>query len=152
MLAPFLTHGSSVTPIAASNADPMPITDKAHSSVRDQTFDHQQGAVGYYLDQEVRFDTKACYLGRPSNEVVQKMTRLASLTADASAPTELSAEQKAKLATHANVIKLGQRNKMLTERIHRAGYRSVKDAQGTALFQKKKKAEARLNLLKGDCA
>lgn len=76
--------------IYCSNTDLIPITDNAPSSVRDQTFDHQQGAVGYYLDQEVRFDTKACYLGRPSNEVIQKMARLASLTADASAPTELS--------------------------------------------------------------
>ena len=144
----FLIHGSSITSIAASHADLVPITGKAPSSVQDQTFGHQQRAVGYYLDQEVRFDTKACCLGRPFNEVVQKLARLASLIADASAPTELSAEQNAKLATHDKVIKLGQRNKILTERVHRAGYRSVKDAQGTALFQKKKKAEARLNTTK----
>ncbi|KAL8989941.1 MAG: hypothetical protein Q9177_001280 [Variospora cf. flavescens] len=124
------------------------INNKAPASVRDQTFDHQQGAVGYYLDQEVRFDTKACCLGRPSNEVVQKMARLASLTADASAPTELSAEQKAKLAIHPKVTKLRERNKALTERIRRAGYRAVKDAQGTSLFKKKKRAEARLNATK----
>lgn len=122
----------------------IPATDKAPASVRDQTFDHQQGAVGYYLDQEVRFDTKACYLGRPSNEVVQKIARLASLTADASAPTELSSEQKAKLIVHPNVIKLCQRNKDLRERIRRR-YRTVKATQGTTLFQRKKRAEARLN-------
>ena len=144
----FLIHRSSITSIAASHADLVPITGKAPSSVQDQTFGLQQRAVGYYLDQEVLFDTKACCLGRPFNEVVQKLARLASLIADASAPTELSAEQNAKLATHDKVIKLGQRNKILTERVHRAGYRSVKDAQGTALFQKKKKAEARLNTTK----
>ena len=76
------------------------------------------------------------------------MARLASLTADASAPTELSSEQKAKLAIHPRVIKLGQRNKALTERIRRAGYRAIKDAQGTSLFKKKKRAEARLNAAK----
>lgn len=74
------------------------------ASVRDQIFDHKPGAVTYYLDQEVRFDTKACYLRRPSNDVVQKMARLASLTADASAPTELSSEQKAELSQHPQVI------------------------------------------------
>ncbi len=74
------------------------------------------------------------------------MARLASLTADASAPTELS-EQKAELATYPKVIKLGQRNKALTERIRRAG-KTIKDAQGTSLFQTKKKAEARLNSVK----
>ena len=100
------------------------------------------------MNEEVEFDTAACYLKRPSNEVVQKTARLASLTADASAPTELSSEQKAKLAFHPQVVKLGQRNKILTGRIRRAGYRNVADAQGTTLFQKKKKAEARLNSTK----
>ena len=76
------------------------------------------------------------------------MARLASLTADASAPTDLSSEQKAKLAIHPKVTKLGQRNKALTEQIRRAGYRAVKDAQGTSLFKKKKRAEARLNAAK----
>lgn len=75
------------------------------------------------------------------------MARLASLTADASVPTELSSEQKAKLAIHPRVAKLGQRNKALTERIRRARYRVVMDAQGTSLF-KKKRAEARLNAAK----
>jgi len=75
------------------------------------------------------------------------MARLASLTADASAPSELSSEQKATLAVHPTVIKLGQRNKDLTERIRRT-YRNVKDAHGTTLYRKKKKAEARLNATK----
>lgn len=116
--------------------------------MRDQLFDHQQGAVGYYLDQEIRFDTESCYLGKPSNEVVQKMARLASLTADASAPTELSSEQKTQLKQHPHMIRLGQRNKALTARIHNAGYKTVDDAIGTTLYTKKKKAEARLNCTK----
>lgn len=58
--------------------------------MRDQLFDHQQGAVGYHLNQEIRFDIESCYLEKLSNEVVQKMAKLANLTADASAPTKLS--------------------------------------------------------------
>ena len=122
--------------------------DKAPASVRDQIFDHKSSAVRYYLDQEVRFDTKACYLGRPSNEVVQKMARLASLTADASAPIDLSSEQKAKLKHHPTVIRLSQKNKALTARIHAAGYRPISAARGTRLFERKRKAEARLNCFK----
>lgn len=76
------------------------------------------------------------------------MARLANLTADASAPTELSSEQKINLAQHPRVIHLSQRNKALTSRIHNAGYRNIGDAEGTTLFQKKKRAEARLNCLK----
>jgi len=105
--------------------------------------EQRRWAVDYC--QEVWVGTKACYLGRPSNKVVQKMARLASLTANASVPTELSSEQKAKLAVYLNGIKLAQHNKVLTERIRKGGSRSVKDAQGTTLSQKKKKAEARLN-------
>lgn len=46
------------------------------------------------------------------------------------------------------MIELGQRNKALTTRIHRAGYRVVKNAHDTSLFRKKKNAEARLNWVK----
>jgi len=116
--------------------------------VRDQLFDHQQGAVGYYLDQEIRFDTESCYLGRPSNEMVQKMARLASLTADASAPTKLSSEQTTKLRQHSRVVQLGQRNKALTSQIHDAGYKTINDAEGTTLYQEKKRIEAQLSCLK----
>lgn len=131
-----------------AKADLTLLLDKAPASVRDQIFDHKPGAVRCYLDQEVRFDTKACYLGRPSNDVVQKMDRLASLTADASAPTELSPEQKVKLKHHPTVIQLSQRNKALTAWIHAAGYRPISAAQGTRLYEKKTKVEARLNSFK----
>lgn len=46
------------------------------------------------------------------------------------------------------MTKLAKRNKTFTQRIHRAGFRNVADAHGTTLFQKKKKAEARLNSTK----
>ena len=44
--------------------------DKAPLSVRDQIFDHQSNTVRYYLDREVRFNTQAAFLGRPSDNVV----------------------------------------------------------------------------------
>ncbi|KAL8696099.1 MAG: hypothetical protein Q9201_007827, partial [Fulgogasparrea decipioides] len=143
-----LIPASHLLPTNRSNADLMCYQQRAPASVRDQLFDHQQGAVGYYLDQEIRFDTESCYLGKPSNEVVQKMARLASLTADASVPTELSSEQKTKFKQHPQVVYLGQRNKALTARTHAAGYNTIGDAERTPLFDKKKKAEARLSCLK----
>ena len=76
------------------------------------------------------------------------MARLASLTADASAPTELSSDQRVKLSQHPQVIRLCQKNKALTTQIHAAGYRPISTAKGTSLFEKKKKIEARLNCLK----
>ena len=55
------------------NADIVHFIDRTPSSIMDQLFDHKMGAVGYYLNQELRFDTKACYLGHSSNETVQKI-------------------------------------------------------------------------------
>jgi len=46
--------------------------------------------------------------------MVQKMARLASLTADPNAPTELPKEQKAGFRNHPKVIRLSNRNKALT--------------------------------------
>jgi len=76
------------------------------------------------------------------------MAQLASLTADASAPTELSSEQQIKLSQHPQVIRLCQKNKALTAKIHAAGYRPISTAKGTPLFEKKKKVQACLNSFK----
>lgn len=80
--------------------------------------------------------------------MVQKMARLASLTADANAPTKLSSEQTTKLRQHPRVVQLGQRNKALTSQIHNAGYKTISDAKETSLYKKKKKVEAELSCLK----
>ncbi|KAA6408390.1 MAG: hypothetical protein FRX48_08132 [Lasallia pustulata] len=117
------------------------VNNSAPASVRDQIFDHKQGAVGYHLDQEIRFDTEYCYLGKLSNEMIQKMARLASLTVDANAPRELSSDQKAKLIQNPQVIQLGQRNKALTAQIHAAGYKTICDAEGTSLSKERKRSK-----------
>lgn len=94
-------------------------TDKAPSSVRDQIFDHQSNTVRYYLDQEVRFNTIAAFLGRPSDEVVQKLARLMTLTVDPNAPTKLSPELSKKLSNSKRVVQLSRKSKALTERLKR---------------------------------
>lgn len=62
-------------------------SNKAPPSVRDQIADHNSAAFRYYIDREVRFDTQAAFLERPSDGIVQKVARLMSLTADVNAPT-----------------------------------------------------------------
>jgi len=116
--------------------------------VRDQLFDHKLGAAGYYLNQDVEVNTKACFLGRPSNEIVQKMARLASLTADPNAPMELSEEQKAEFRRHPNVIRLSNRNKALTAKLKLRGYKLISTAKGTPLYEQKMKVQSRLNSYK----
>lgn len=74
--------------------------------VRDQIFDHQSDTVRYYLDREVRFNTMAAFLGRPSNEIVQRLARLMTSIADPSAPTAINPEMSAKLAKSKSLLSL----------------------------------------------
>lgn len=76
------------------------------------------------------------------------MARLASLTADRITPTKLSSEQKAEMSRHPQVIRLSQKNRALSIKIHAEGYRPISTAKGTLLFKKKRRMEARLNCLK----
>jgi len=123
----------------------MGIVDKAPSSVRDQVADHESNAVRYYLDLEVRVDMAAALWERPSNEAVQKEARLISLTADITAPTELTEEQKFRIRNHPEVGRLVERSKALTLQIKHKGYRTIEQAYGTRLYKKKKEADAALN-------
>ena len=93
------------------------LADQAPSSVRDQIFDHQSNAVRYYLDREVRFNTQAAFLGRPSDDVVQKLARLMTLTVDLNAPNKLSEELSKKLGNSKRVIQLSHESKALTKKL-----------------------------------
>lgn len=97
----------------------MELIDQAPSSVRDQIFDHQSNTVRYYLDREVRFNTIAAFLGRPSDDVVQKLARLMTLTVNPNAPTKLSPELSQKVASGKRVLQLSHESKALTEKIKR---------------------------------
>ena len=107
------------------------------------------GAVGYYLDREVRFDTKACYLGRPSNEIVHKIARLAIL--DTNALNELSAKQKVEFDNHPKVIRLSQKTRTSPKSSEKWTFRPTSIAEGTdkgdCLYEKRK-AKAGLSRFK----
>ncbi|KAI9747625.1 MAG: hypothetical protein M4579_007427, partial [Chaenotheca gracillima] len=120
------------------------VNDNAPASVRDQIMDHYSNAVQYYVDREVRCDTQAAYLGRPSDETVQKLARLMSLTVDPNAPTKLSDEQSRELAKHPKILRLGNKSKELTAQC-KARYGTVVQAAGTDLYKQKKEADAALN-------
>ena len=121
------------------------IIDKAPSSVRDQIFDHQSNAVRYYLDREVRFNTQAAFLGRPSDDVVQKLARLMTLTVDLDAPIKLSNELSKKLANSKRVVQLGCTSKDLTKKLKKK-YRLVRLAPlNDPLLKEKKDVDAALH-------
>ena len=80
--------------------------------------------------------------------MVQKMTRLASLTADLNASTELSKEQKAEFRNHSKIIRLSNRNKTLTAQLKSQSYKLISTTKETSLYNQKMRAQARLNSFK----
>ncbi len=123
-------------------------TEKTFVSVRDQLFDHKLDATEYYLDQDVQIDIKACFLRRLFNEMMQKMTRLVSLTVDFNVSTKLSKKQKAEFRIHSKILRLSNRNKTLTAQLKSQSYRLISIAKETSLYNQKMKAQAWLNSYK----
>jgi len=120
-------------------------TDKASAFVRDQIADHETNAIKYYLDQEVRFDIQGAYFETPTDEAVHKEARLSTLTADITAPTGLSDEQKARLARHPKIIRLSRKSKKLAAKIKGLSYTSARASKRAQLYSRKKKVDADLN-------
>ncbi|KAF4210378.1 hypothetical protein CNMCM5878_004493 [Aspergillus fumigatiaffinis] len=120
------------------------INDRAPASVRDQVADHESNAVNYYLSQIVGCDTGAAFHRRASNETVQREARSATLLADNTAPLGLTDEQKLMINQNPEVRHLRRCCRRLTEKIHKQGYRSVRDAAGTKLGEQKRQADSQL--------
>lgn len=76
------------------------------------------------------------------------MALLASLDADANAPSELSEEQIVQLSTHPNVICLSKKNKAFAAKLNSQGYIPMNTVKGTKLYDRKVKTQNRLNSLK----
>ena len=123
-------------------------TEKTFISVQDQLFDHKLDVIEYYLDQDVQVDTKVCFLKRFFNEMMQKMIRLVSLTADLNASTELLKKQKAEFRNHSKIICLSNRNKTFTAQLKLQSYKLISTTKETSLYNQKMRAQARLNSFK----
>ncbi|KAL4891317.1 hypothetical protein BDV59DRAFT_66820 [Aspergillus ambiguus] len=123
------------------------INNNAPSSVRDQVADHESNAVKYYLNEIVDFDTAAAFHKRPSNEVVQRELRSATLLADHTAPIGLTDAQAQRISRNPEVRRLRKICRALTAEVHSHGYKSLKEAAGSEIGERKKQADAELNSL-----
>ncbi|ODM20278.1 hypothetical protein SI65_03331 [Aspergillus cristatus] len=92
------------------------INNRAPSSVRDQVADHESNAVKYYLNEVVDFDTAAAFHKRPSNEIVQRELRSATLLADSTAPISLTDAQSWKISNDPEVHRLRKACRDLTSK------------------------------------
>ena len=112
-------------------------------------FDHASAApTAWYLDQEVRFNTQAAFLERPSDGLVQKLARLMTLTADRNAPTRYSDKESRKIACNRVVKRLSERTRGLTAEL-RKKYNFVNNApRADPAMQEKLSTDAALHTLK----
>ena len=122
---------------------------KAPDSVRNQIFDHASAALtAWYLDQDVRFNTQAAFLERPSDGLVQKLARLMILTADRNAPTRYSDKESRKIARNRVVKQLCERKRGLTAEL-RKKYNFVNNAPRTdPAMREKLSTDAALHTLR----
>ena len=58
-------------------------------------------------------------LGRPSDNIIQKLAQLMTLTVDPNAPTKLSRELSKQVANSKRVVQLGRESKALTTTLRR---------------------------------
>ena len=69
------------------------------------------------------------------------MARHVGLTADPNAPVELSEDQKEALRRHPKVVRLQQKTQQLAAKLRAQGYRPIKMAEGTPLYNKQRKTQ-----------
>lgn len=91
------------------------------------------------------FDTAAAFHKRPSNEIVQRELRSATLLADSTAPISLTDVQSQKISNDPEVRRLRKACRDLTPKIHGMGYRAIKDAARTEIGEQKRRANAELS-------
>jgi hypothetical protein len=119
------------------------VDDVATAAERDQIMGHaHSGVFQFYLNQRVKCDVQAAFLGRPSEKALLRAVGQMSLTADPRAPTRLNAGQSSELATNQIIVKLTKKRDALTAAIKQS--RSLPDAKLAILWEKKKEANSAL--------
>jgi len=109
---------------------------------RDQVMGHAYSVVfQFYLNQRVKCDVQAAFLGRPSEKALLKAVGHMSLTADARAPTKLTEEDKIALANHPTISKLRRRRDVVASKMKS---KDVSYAGSAKLQKKKREADAAL--------
>jgi len=109
---------------------------------RDQVMGHAySGVFQFYLNQRVKSDIQAAFLGRPSEKALFKAVGHMSLTADARAPTKLTEDYKVALANHPKISKLRRKRDRIVSEIKNT---DVSCATSGKLLREKGQADAAL--------
>ncbi len=103
------------------------------------------GVFQFYLNQRVKCDVQAAFLGRPSEKAFLKAVGHISLIADARAPTKLTKDYKIELANHPKISKLRRKRDGIASEIKNA---DLPCAKSVRLLLEKSQADAALQRAK----
>lgn len=85
---------------------------------RDQVMGHANSRTfEFYLNEQVKLDVQAAFLGLPSRDVLLKAVGYMGLTADPHAPTKLTPEQTQAMTSDPKLAKLHKKYAMLSQEI-----------------------------------
>jgi Protein of unknown function (DUF3435) len=116
----------------------------ATPAVLQQVMNHRDaGIFQAYLNERVRCDVQAAFLGRPSADALIKVASHMSRYVDPRAPTELSVSNTDSLKTHPDIVRARQLRDGLSKDI-RAKFGTIKKSKGTKIHNLYQKAEADL--------
>jgi hypothetical protein len=119
------------------------LLDVASQAVLQQVMNHRDaGIFQAYLNERVRCDVQAAFLGRPSADALIKAAGHMSRFVDPRAPVDLPETEVNKLKTHADIVKLRQLQDGYSQAI-RDKYGAIGKSVGTelhAMYQKAKYA------------
>jgi Protein of unknown function (DUF3435) len=101
------------------------------------------GVFQAYLNERVRCDVQAAFLGRPSADALIKAASHMSRYVDPRAPTDISDLKLNELKTDPSIVKYRQLRDKLSQDI-RAEFGTIKKSEGTKIYEMHQKAEANL--------
>jgi hypothetical protein len=76
---------------------------------------------------------------------VQKKTRLIILITNITAPTKFNDEQSTRIRNESRFKRRMEKCGKLKKKFKKSNYRSIKNAENTGIYEKKKKADDKLN-------
>jgi Protein of unknown function (DUF3435) len=92
------------------------------------------GVFQAYLNERVRCDIQAAFLGRPSADALIKAASYMSRYIDLRAPTDISDLKLNKLKTDPDIVKYRQLRDNLSRDI-RAEFSTIKKSEGTKIYK-----------------
>jgi Protein of unknown function (DUF3435) len=98
------------------------------------------GIFQAYINERVRFDVQAAFLGKPSADAIIRATSHMSRYVDPRAPVALEEPERNDLKSHPTIVKYRQLRDSLSQTL-RTTYGTIKNAEGTELYKTYQKAK-----------